>query len=91
VRLTQPRPPWGLSTNLRRDRYSWVAVRLLLQLGLTKLTDTIAPLHSYPHLIIGVVMLVLTTAGAWFDQWLVLRVVNRTGDAQAARSTSSPR
>jgi hypothetical protein len=66
-------------------------VRLLLQLGLTKLTDSIAPLHSYTHLIIGVVMLVLTTAGAWFDQWLVLRVVNRTGDAQAARSTSSPR
>ncbi|KDN22096.1 hypothetical protein [Amycolatopsis rifamycinica] len=53
------------------------AVRLLLQVGLTKLTDETTPLHSYRHLVIGLVMLVLTTGGAWFDQWLVLRVVNR--------------
>ncbi|MCR6484970.1 hypothetical protein M8542_19250 [Amycolatopsis sp. OK19-0408] len=52
-------------------------LRLLLQVGLTKLTDEAAPLHSYRHLVIGLVMLVVTTAGAWFDQWLVLRVVNR--------------
>lgn len=54
------------------------ALRLLLQLGLTKLTDEAA--HSYRHLIIGLVMLVVTTAGAWFDQWLALRVVNRDAD-----------
>jgi hypothetical protein len=54
-----------------------VAVRLLLQVGLAKLTGSVAPLHSYTHLVIGSAMLVLTTAGAWFDQWLVLRVVNR--------------
>ncbi|WP_410671679.1 hypothetical protein [Amycolatopsis sp. cmx-4-68] len=53
------------------------AVRLLLQFGLAKLTDEAAPLHSYRHLLIGLVMLVVTTVGAWFDQWLVLRVVNR--------------
>jgi uncharacterized membrane protein len=53
------------------------ALRLLLQVGLAKLTDEAAPLHSYTHLIIGLVMLVVTTAGAWFDQWLILRVVNR--------------
>ncbi len=50
---------------------------LLLQFGLAKLTGEAAPLHSYTHLVIGLVMLVVTTAGAWFDQWLVLRVVNR--------------
>jgi hypothetical protein len=55
-------------------------LRLLLQIGLAKLTDTAAPLHSYTHLIIGLVMLVVTTVGAWFDQWLVLRVVNRTAE-----------
>ncbi|MDQ7803101.1 hypothetical protein Q5425_05135 [Amycolatopsis sp. A133] len=54
-----------------------VALRLLLQVGLAKLTDEAAPLHSYRHLVIGLVMLVVTTAGAWFDQWLVLRVLNR--------------
>ncbi|MEV7094841.1 hypothetical protein AB0M80_18585 [Amycolatopsis sp. NPDC051045] len=54
-----------------------VVLRLLLQVGLAKLTGEAAPLHSYPHLIIGLVMLVVTTAGAWFDQWLVLRVLNR--------------
>lgn len=53
------------------------AVRLGLQFGLSKLTDSAAPLHSYRHLILGLVMLVVTTAGAWFDQWLILRVVNR--------------
>ncbi|MEV6919437.1 hypothetical protein AB0M83_31060 [Amycolatopsis sp. NPDC051106] len=53
------------------------ALRLGLQLGLTKLVDSEAPLHSYTHLILGLVMLVVTTAGAWFDQWLILRVVNR--------------
>ncbi|ADJ44727.1 hypothetical protein AMES_2902 [Amycolatopsis mediterranei S699] len=52
-------------------------LRLLLQFGLAKLTGEAAPLHSYTHLVIGLVMLVVTTAGAWFDQWLVLRVVNR--------------
>lgn len=52
-------------------------LRLGLQFGLTKLTDSAAPLHSYTHLILGLVMLVVTTAGAWFDQWLILRVVNR--------------
>ncbi|MEU4673492.1 hypothetical protein AB0F91_37450 [Amycolatopsis sp. NPDC023774] len=50
--------------------------RLLVQLGLTRLTDSVALLHSYTHLILGLVMLVVTTVGAWFDQWLVLRVVN---------------
>jgi hypothetical protein len=53
------------------------AARLLLQLGLAKLTGGVAPLRGYTHLVIGSAMLVLTTAGAWFDQWLVLRVVNR--------------
>ncbi|MEV6823749.1 hypothetical protein [Amycolatopsis sp. NPDC051102] len=53
------------------------ALRLLLQVGLAKLTDEAAPLHSYRHLVIGLVMLVVTTAGAWFDQRLVLRVVNK--------------
>ncbi|MFF4592318.1 hypothetical protein [Amycolatopsis sp. NPDC001319] len=51
--------------------------RLLVQLALTRLTDSVAPLHSYTHLILGLVMLVVTTVGAWFDQWLVLRVVNK--------------
>ncbi|WP_290054661.1 hypothetical protein [Amycolatopsis solani] len=53
------------------------ALRLGLQFGLAKLTDEAAPLHSYRHLVIGLAMLVVTTAGAWFDQWLILRVVNR--------------
>lgn len=54
-----------------------VAVRIGLQLGLTKLTDSAAPLHSYAHLIMGLALLVLTSTGAWFDQWLILRTVNR--------------
>lgn len=53
------------------------AVRLGLQLVLTKALDENAPLHSYAHLVMGLVLLVLTTAGAWFDQWLILRTLNR--------------
>src|SRR5690349_13885317 len=37
------------------------AARLLLQVGLARLTDETAPLHSYRHLVVGLVMLVLTT------------------------------
>lgn len=59
-----------------------VAVRLGLQLGLTRLVDSAAPLHTYAHLIMGLALMVLTTAGAWFDQWLVLRAVNN-GQAKA--------
>lgn len=63
------------------------AVRLLIELGLNLVTDSAAPLHTYAHLIIALVMLVLTTTGAWFDQWLILRTVNnptnqRTGQAK---------
>jgi hypothetical protein len=54
-----------------------VVVRLGLQLGLTKLTDSAAPLHTYAHLIMGLALLVLTSTGAWFDQWLILRTVNK--------------
>jgi hypothetical protein len=54
-----------------------VGVRLLLQLSLTRLVDTAAPLHTYAHLIMGLALMVLTTAGAWFDQWLILRTVNK--------------
>jgi hypothetical protein len=54
-----------------------VGVRLLLQLALTRLTDSAAPLHTYAHLIMGLALLVLTTTGAWFDQWLILRTVNK--------------
>lgn len=53
-------------------------VRLGLQLVLTRLTDGVAPLHTYAHLIMGLALLVLTTTGAWFDQWLILRTVNRS-------------
>jgi hypothetical protein len=52
-------------------------VRILLQLGLTRFTDIAAPLHTYAHLIMGLALMVLTTAGAWFDQWLILRTVNK--------------
>jgi hypothetical protein len=51
--------------------------RLLMQLVLTRVTDTAAPLHTYAHLIMGLALLVLTTTGAWFDQWLILRTVNK--------------
>jgi hypothetical protein len=54
-----------------------VVIRLLLQLILTRTIDTAAPLHSYAHLIMGLALMVLTTAGAWFDQWLILRTVNK--------------
>lgn len=52
-------------------------VRLLLQLVLTRVADGAAPLHTYAHLIMGLALLVPTTAGAWFDQWLILRTVNK--------------
>lgn len=53
-------------------------VRLGLQLVLTRVTDSTTALHTYAHLIMGLALLVLTTAGAWFDQWLILRTVNKT-------------
>lgn len=53
------------------------AARLLIQLVLDRVTDSAAPLHTYAHLIIGLALLVLTTTGAWFDQWLILRTVNK--------------
>lgn len=53
-------------------------VRLLLQLVLTRVTDSAAPLHTYAHLIMGLALMLLTTTGAWFDQWLILRTVNRS-------------
>lgn len=52
-------------------------LRLALQFGLTRLNDTTSPAHSYSHLITGLVMLVFTSVGAWFDQWLILRTINR--------------
>ncbi|GIH17701.1 hypothetical protein [Rugosimonospora africana] len=52
-------------------------VRLLLQLVLTRMADGAAPLHTYAHLIMALALLVLTTTGAWFDQWLILRTVNK--------------
>lgn len=60
-----------------------VVVRLLLQLALTGLTDG---LHSYAHLIMGLVLMVLTAVGGWFDQWLILRTVNRATDQRADRA-----
>lgn len=51
--------------------------RLLIQLVLTRVTDNTTPVHAYPHLIMGLALLVLTTTGAWFDQWLILRTVNK--------------
>lgn len=54
------------------------AARLILELVLNGLTDRAAPLHTYAHLIMALALLVLTTTGAWFDQWLILRTVNRT-------------
>ncbi|HEX7305381.1 hypothetical protein [Lentzea sp.] len=53
------------------------AVRLGLQFVLTKALDEAAPLHSYAHLVMGLVLMVLTTAGAWFDQWLILRTLRK--------------
>jgi hypothetical protein len=52
-------------------------LRLGLQFGLTRLNDATSPAHSYSHLITGLVMLVFTSAGAWFDQWLILRTINK--------------
>ncbi|WP_208641253.1 hypothetical protein [Micromonospora arborensis] len=52
-------------------------VRLLLQLFLTRVANAAAPLHTYAHLIMGLALLVLTMTGAWFDQWLILRTVNK--------------
>ncbi|MFD9701690.1 hypothetical protein [Lentzea sp. NPDC059081] len=62
------------------------AVRLGLQLLLTKVLDESTALHSYAHLVMGLVLLVLTSVGAWFDQWLILRTLNRTEDKTEARS-----
>jgi hypothetical protein len=57
---------------------SLFVARLLIELVLTRATDIAAPLHTYAHLIIGLALLVLTTTGAWCDQWLILRTVNKT-------------
>lgn len=52
-------------------------IRGLLQFILSRTIDSSTPAHSYAHLIMGLVLMVLTTAGAWFDQWLILRTVNK--------------
>jgi hypothetical protein len=60
-------------------------VRLVLQLVLTRVTDSAAPLHTYAHLIMALALLVLTTTGAWFDQWLILRTVNKRAEQPKER------
>lgn len=61
------------------------SVRLLLQLLLTRVTDGVGSLHTYAHLIMGLALLVLTTTGAWFDQWLILRTLNRRTEQSEER------
>lgn len=58
------------------------AARLVLELVLNHLTETATPLHTYAHLIMALALLVLTTTGAWFDQWLILRNVNAGGNKE---------
>jgi hypothetical protein len=52
-------------------------IRILLEVVLDRVTDQVAPLHTYAHLIMALALLVLTTTGAWFDQWLILRTVHK--------------
>lgn len=65
--------------------------RLLLQLTLTRLTDTAAPLHTYAHLTMGLALMVLTTTGAWLDQWLILRTVNNPARERARQAKERQR
>jgi hypothetical protein len=61
------------------------SVRLVLQLVLSRVTDSAAPLHTYAHLVMALALLVLTTTGAWFDQWLILRTVNKRAEQTKER------
>ncbi len=50
------------------------ACRTLMGLGIGTLGQS-GVLHEYRHLVMGLALLVLTTFGAWFDQWLILRTL----------------
>jgi hypothetical protein len=61
-----------------------LVIRIGLQLALTRVIDGAAPAHDYKHLIMGLTLLVLFTVGAWFDQWLILRTLNKSSDRRSA-------
>ncbi len=48
--------------------------RMLMGVGLGVLGQS-GVLHQYRHLVMGLAMVGLTTGGAWFDQWLILRTL----------------
>jgi hypothetical protein len=80
----------------RRLRYTRAVLRSprtrLLAIGLAVLRGLLGVLfgHLYtgphPHLVIGLVMLVVVPVGIWCDQWLILRMLWRESERAAERT-----
>ena len=78
----------------RRMRYTRAVLRSartrLLALGLAVLRAALGLLLGrlytgpHPHLVIGLIMLVIVPVGIWCDQWLILRTLRREGERAAA-------
>jgi hypothetical protein len=85
-----------ISVLRRRMRYTRAVLRSprtrLLAIGLAVLRALLGMLlgHLYtgphPHLVIGLIMLVVVPAGIWCDQWLILRTLRRESQRAAERT-----
>ncbi len=80
----------------RRMRYTRAVLRSprtrLLAFGLAVLRGLLGVLigHLYtgphPHLVVGLIMLVVVPAGIWCDQWLILRTLRRESERATERA-----
>jgi hypothetical protein len=80
----------------RRMRYTRAVLRSartrLLAIGLAVLRALLSVLLGalytgpHPHLVIGLIMLVVVPAGIWCDQWLILRTLRRESERASQRT-----
>jgi hypothetical protein len=80
----------------QRMRYTRAVLRSprtrLLAIGLAVLRGLLSVLlgHLYtgphPHLVIGLIMLVVVPVGIWCDQWLILRTLRRESERVTERA-----
>ena len=83
----------------RRMRYTRAVLRSartrLLAIGLAVLRALLSLLLGrlyagpHPHLVIGLVMLVVVPAGIWCDQWLILRSLRRESERATGRTADN--
>lgn len=83
----------------RRMRYTRAVLRSprtrLLAIGLAVLRGLLGVLLGQlytgprPHLVIGLIMLVVVPVGIWCDQWLILRTLRRESEGAAGRASDN--